>query len=172
MPRSSVFSSPSHAPPQPLRHHAGPPRPPRCPHSRHGHAPRPQAMKALIPTVGAARGYTLSLLDLCSRTNKNRRWETQTGAGTRKVCSGRPQWRRRGPSNARIPIPFNSQYIARYRGWVYVEELVSCPCPRRALTRPTHLASTIGTARPRALRARHGRFQWQDLVTSPNSLTT
>ena len=30
VPRSSVFSSPSHvAPPQPLRHHAGPPRPPR-----------------------------------------------------------------------------------------------------------------------------------------------
>ena len=64
--------------------------------------------------VGAARGCTLSLFDLCSRTNKDRRWETMTGVETWEVFAGRRMERRRGRSNARILFSFlNSQLLQR-----------------------------------------------------------
>jgi hypothetical protein len=54
----------------------------------HGNAPAALGRRGISETeaaVGVARGCTLSLLDLCSHTNKDWRWETTTRVETREV---------------------------------------------------------------------------------------
>ena len=92
--RSLAFSSPSHtAPPQPLRHRAGPPRPPRSPHARHHRAPPPHGTSAIAGELLRTR---------CSDTNCWNRGPLATSPRNRMEVE-EEEWTQDFPAGARTP---------------------------------------------------------------------